>query len=65
MYIPINVNNAHWIFIEVGFRTKEVQLFDSLSKHQSNNHYLKETTRYIYDALFKNSSEDRPPFRDW
>ena len=35
--IPINVNNAHWIFIEVGFRTKEVHLFDSLGKHQSNN----------------------------
>ena len=42
-----------------------MHLFDSLGKQQSNNHYLDETTRYIYDALFKNSTEDRPSFADW
>ena len=40
-------------------------LFDSLGKQQSNNHYIEETMRYVYDALFKDLTEDRPSFADW
>ena len=65
LYIPINVNNAHWIFTQINFRRKTVHLFDSLGKQQSNVHYLEETTRYIYDALFKDVIEDRPSFAAW
>ena len=65
LYIPINVNNAHWIFTQVNFRRKTVYLFDSMGKQQSNNHYIKETMRYVYDALFKELTEDRPSFADW
>ena len=64
LYIPVNISNEHWILIKVDLRRKEIHLFDSLGKRQSNNHYLEETTRYIYDALFKNSTEDRPSFTD-
>ena len=65
LYIPINVNNAHWIFTQVNFRRKTVFLFDSMGKQQSNNHYIEETMRYVYDALFKDSPNDRSSFTDW
>ena len=46
-------------------RSKTTELYNSLGKRQSNDNYLKHTTRYIYDALFKHAGEDKPPFEDW
>ena len=65
MYIPISVNNAHWIFIKVDFRAKTVHLYDSLGNQQSNSHYLEETTRYIYDTTYKDSPQNRPTLDTW
>ena len=65
LYIPINVNNAHWIFIQVDFKAKTTHLYDSLGKQQSNDHYLEETLRYIYDATYKDSPQNKPTLDDW
>ena len=65
LYIPINIGNSQWIFIRVDMRSKVIELYDSMGKRQSNDHYLKHTTRYIYDALFKHAGEDKPLFADW
>ena len=65
LYIPINVNNVHWIFIQVDFKAKTIHLYDSLGKQQSNDHYLEETLRYIYDATYKDSPQNKPTLDDW
>ena len=65
LYIPINVNNVHWIFIQVDFKAKTIHLYDSLGKQQSNDHYLEETIRYIYDATYKDSPQNKPTLDDW
>ena len=65
LYIPINVGNFHWIFIRVHMRSKTIELYDSMGKKESNDHYLEHTRRYIYDALHKHAGDDKPPFAVW
>ena len=42
-----------------------IELYNFIGKRQSNDHYLKHTTRYIYDTLFKRAGKDKPLFADW
>jgi len=40
LYIPINVNNVHWIFIRVAMANKTIQLFDSQGTNNAHMKYL-------------------------
>ena len=46
-------------------RSKAIELYDSMGKRQSNDHYLEHTMRYIYGTLFKHAGEDKPAFAYW
>ena len=49
LFIPINVNNLHWIFLHVRPREKTVHLYDSCGRvERSNQIYLTEIKDYLY-----------------
>ena len=60
LYVPINVNNAHWRFIRVAITNKTIQLFNSQGVNAENKKYLQATENYMYEALTKNHRGERP-----
>jgi len=65
LYIPINVNNAHWNFIQVAKTNRMIQLFDSQGANAKNKKYLQATENYMYKALTKNQRGERQDFKAW
>ena len=65
LYIPINVNNAHWNFIRVVITDKTIRLFDSQGVNAKNKKYLQATENYMYEALTKNQRGERQDFSAW
>ena len=65
LYIPINVNNVHWIFIRVAMMNKTIQLFNSQGMNNENKKYLQATEHYMYEALTKDQGTGRQNFADW
>ena len=65
LYIPINVNNAHWNFIQVTITDKPIQLFDSQGVNTKNKKYSQATGNYMYESLIKNQKGKRQDFRAW
>ena len=65
LYIPINVNNVHWIFIRVAMANKTMQLFDSQGMNNKNMKYLQATEHYMYEALTKGQGTGRQNITDW
>ena len=69
LYIPINVNNVHWIFIRVAIMDKTIQLFDSQGVNTENEKYLQAPENYMYEVLTKEQREGRQDFttqkQDW
>ena len=53
LYIPINVNNAHWNFIRVEITNKTIQLFNSQGVNAENKKYLRAIYNYMYEGLTK------------
>jgi hypothetical protein len=47
LYVPINKNNAHWLFLRVQFRTQIIELYDSLGVKPSNSLYLETMVQYL------------------
>ena len=69
LYIPVNVNDVHWIFIQVAITDKAIQMFDSQGVNAENKKHLQATENYIYEALTKDQREGRQDFttlkQDW
>ena len=65
LYIPINLDNIHWIFIRVAMNSKTIQLFDSQGENDKNNKFLKAVKNYMYNALTKNVEGKRQDFGAW
>ena len=67
LFVSINVQNIHWLFLHVDFRTKTIRLYDSLWKNvPEHTKYLLAIKKYLYDEEFKRTLvNDRPPFRVW
>ena len=55
LYIPTNVNNFHWIFLQVAITDKTIQLFDLQGVNAENKKYLRAAENYMYKALTKKS----------
>ena len=65
LFVPINVENWHWIFLSVDLKGRKICLYDSMgSADPTNRKYLAAMRRYLYDADFEND-EDRADFDDW
>ena len=62
LFVPINVENWHWIFLSVDLKGRKICLYDSMgSADPRNRKYLAAIRRYLYDADFEND-EDRAEF---
>ena len=67
LFIPINVNNIHWLFLHVDFREKAIRLYNSLGSNTlGHRKYLHSMRKYLYDKEFKGTLvNDRPAFTEW
>ena len=57
LYVPINKSNAHWLFLRVHFRTRTIDLYDSLGLKTSNSLYLETMLQYLY-AEYKQRQQE-------
>ena len=62
LYIPINRNNVHRIFIRVEIVNNTIHLFDLQGMNNKNMKYLQATEHYIYEALTKGQGIRRQNF---
>ena len=63
--VPINVNNAHWLFLQVDTKNKIIELYDSMGVNSNNRENLTKTRRYLYEEAFKRTPANlRPDFED-
>ena len=66
LFVPINIDNTHWIFLCVVFESKRIELFDSQGKKPSNQGYMETMRRFLYDEFHKGTPvEDRPLYEVW
>lgn len=67
MFVPINVDMSHWIFLRVDFRERKISLYDSMgSADPRNRKFMAAMRRYLYDADFEDEDEDsRADFDSW
>ena len=65
LYVPINKNNAHWLFLRVQFRTQIIELYDSLGVKPSNSLYLETMVQYLYAEYRRQHQEDAQAFEAW
>ena len=67
LFVPINVNNIHWLFLHVDFREKAIRLYNSLgSNTPGHRKYLHSMRKYLYDEEIKGTLvNNRPAFAVW
>ena len=67
MFVPINVDRSHWIFLRVDFRERKISLYDSMgSADPRNRKFMAAMRRYLYDADLEDEDEDsRADFDSW
>ena len=65
LFVPINIDNHHWIFLRVNFLEREINLYDSMgSVVPSHRKYMAAMRRYLYDADLENEGS-RGDFDTW
>ena len=67
MFVPINVDRTHWIFLRVDLSERKISLYDSMgSVDPRNRKFMAAMRRYLYDANFDDEDEDsRADFDSW
>ena len=62
LFVSINVDNIHWLFLHVDFKEKAIRLYDSLGSNTPRHRkYLLSMRKYLYDEKFKGTLvNDRP-----
>ena len=58
LYIPINVDNNHWIFLRLDFVSKIIQLWNSMDESTTtpNQTYLSAAEKYVKDVFLQISN---------
>ncbi len=56
LYIQINIDNTHWIFLRMDFLSKRIQLWNSTDESTitPNQTYLSAAEKYVKDVCFAN-----------
>ena len=64
LFVPINVDNIHWLFLHVNFREMAIRLYNSLELNTPGHRkYLLLMRKYLYDEEFKGTLvNDKPAF---
>ena len=66
LFVPINMNNAHWLFIHIDIKNKKIELYHSFGGNSNSREYLTKMRKYLYDEAFKDMALDlRPDFEVW
>ena len=65
LYIPVNLNDNHWIFIRVIFSSKVIELWDSTGIKVVHESSLRATHKYLHYALHKGLEGGAPPYETW
>ena len=58
LFVPINRQNMHWLFIHVEVNTLNINLWDSMGRHEYNSIYLSSMLRYLGDLFREVRGED-------
>ena len=54
LFVPINIDNVHWIFIRVLFEDKTIELYDPQGrKDPTNRQYMEDMRRFLHRELHK------------
>ena len=65
LFVPIDMNNVHWLFLCVDFREKGIRLYNSLGVNLKDRKYLTLMQKYLYSVEFKSTSTNsRPDFKE-
>ena len=62
LFIPINLNNVHWVLGVVNFKEKRLEYFDSM--HGSDRGFFTVMEKYLQDE-FQDKKSDTFDFGDW
>jgi hypothetical protein len=70
LFIPINKNQNHWMFVRVVFEQKRIEVWDSLGADEDSRQYTRDIRRYLYDLKYRipaseSYSQNAPSFDDW
>ena len=65
LYVPINTNNAHWLFLRVRFTTQTIELYDSMGLQPSNSLYLETMMHYLYADYRRRQQDEVLSFQAW
>ena len=58
LFIPINVDNIHWILVVVKLEEKEISYLDSLRNKSNGGKYIKHVLMFLEDE-FNSMNEDK------
>ena len=65
LFVPINIDNHHWIFLRINFVERKINLFDSMgSVDPTHRTYMAAMRKYLYDADLENEGS-REDFDTW
>ena len=58
LFVPINIDNIHWIFIRVLFEDKTIKLYDPQGQRDhTNRQYMEDMRRFLHRELNKVTQE--------
>ena len=79
LFVPINIDNVHWIFIRVLFEDKTIELYDPQGRRDhTNRRYMEDMRQFLHRELHKVNQgqngrtvmvelpeDQRPPYDVW
>ena len=66
LYVPINHQQGHWLFLRVQMDTKVITLWDSQGRKEENQLYLQSMLRYLGDVYKSKTGQDEATWkREW
>ena len=67
LFVPININNQHWIFLVADMERQSIQMYDSFETvNPYNKQYMWALRRYLFDKKFNDvETEQCPDFEAW
>lgn len=66
LYVPINHQQGHWLFLRAQMDTKVITLWDSQGRKEENQLYLQSMLRYLGDVYRSKTGQDQVAWkREW
>ena len=66
LYVPINHQQGHWLFLRAQMDTKVITLWDSQGRKEENQLYLQSMLRYLGDVYRSKTGQDQGAWkREW